>query len=58
MATPHVAGVMALELVVAKHNPATLKKLLVGHGIKNVINVGGSLPAGTANVLLTNTDLL
>lgn len=52
MASPHVAGVMALLLGEDDYTPAELKAKLIEMGTKDAIN--GRLPRRTINLLLNN----
>lgn len=50
MASPHVAGVLALHLADKEHKPEELKKLLISHATKDALM---DVPAETANCLLS-----
>ncbi|EPZ32569.1 Peptidase S8/S53 domain-containing protein [Rozella allomycis CSF55] len=54
MATPHVAGVIALYLAIQDLNPTQLKKELVSDSTKDVIK---GLPKRTINALLNTNEL-
>ncbi|RKP17130.1 subtilisin-like protein [Rozella allomycis CSF55] len=54
MATPHVAGVLALYLAIQDLNPTQLKKQLVSDSTKDVIK---GLPKRTINALLNTNEL-
>lgn len=55
MASPHVAGVMALYLGERNYQPEELKELLIEHSTKDIL---GDLPPSTENRLLAIEPLL
>lgn len=55
MASPHVAGVMALYLGERDHKPADLKKLIIEHANSGLLE---EVPADTENRLLSTHRLL
>lgn len=55
MASPHVAGVMALYLGEGKWTPKALKEELKGHALKQAIH---TVPSETANLLLNTGHLI
>ena len=55
MASPHVAGVLALYLGEAKYDTKTLKKIIVGDATSGVLE---SIPEDTVNSLLCTDHLL
>lgn len=55
MATPHVAGVMALLLSDTAYTPKELKEILLNNSIKDILN---GIPSGTTNNLANISELL
>jgi cerevisin len=54
MASPHVAGVLALYLGEKDYSPKDLKKLLLKHASAELLS---KVPDGTANKLLNTNSL-
>ena len=55
MASPHVAGVLALYLGEGNWTPKALKKELKGKALKEIID---SVPSGTPNLLVNTVHLI